>query len=97
MIPYDSSQQSNQLVPYENSDSMYYSNSNEDEGEDFNTLNQGLALIARAFNKFSNKTKTVFALHQTLGIKLSFKMGGLRYKIGIMEIRCRWLFGKFWK
>jgi cytochrome c553 len=58
MIPYDSSQQSaiNQLVPYENSDSMYYSNSNDDEDEDFNTLNQGLALIARAFSKFSNKT-----------------------------------------
>lgn len=56
MIQYDSSQQSNQLVPYENSDSMYYSNSNEDEDEDFNTLNQGLALIARAFRKFSNKT-----------------------------------------
>ena len=45
-----------QLVPYDNSDTMYYSNSNEDEDEDFNTLNQGLALISRAFRKFSNKT-----------------------------------------
>jgi hypothetical protein len=35
---------------------MYYKNSIEDEDEDFNTLNQGLALIARAFSKFSNKT-----------------------------------------
>ena len=35
---------------------MYYSNSNDDEDEDFHTLNQGLSLIARAFNKISNKT-----------------------------------------
>jgi hypothetical protein len=58
MISYDSSQQSasNQLVPYENSDTMYYTNANDDEDKDFNTLNQGLALIAHAFSKFSNKT-----------------------------------------
>ena len=35
---------------------MYYSNYTEDDDEDVNTLNQGLALIARAFRKFSNKT-----------------------------------------
>lgn len=35
---------------------MHYSNSIEDDDEDVNTLNQGLALIARAFSKFSNKT-----------------------------------------
>jgi hypothetical protein len=58
MVSYDSSLQhtSTQLVPYTNSDAMYYSKSNEDDDEDFNTLNQGLALIARAFSKFSNKT-----------------------------------------
>ena len=58
MISYDSSQQlaSNQLAPYDTSGTMYYLNSNEEEDEDFNTLNQGLALIARAFSKFSNKT-----------------------------------------
>jgi cytochrome c553 len=57
---YDSSPQNNstQLVPYNNNeaDAVYYSNSNEDDDEEFNTLNQGLALIARAFSKFSNKT-----------------------------------------
>jgi hypothetical protein len=58
MSSYDSSPQhtSTQLVPYTNSDAVYYSNSNEDDDEEFNTLNQGLALIARAFSKFSNKT-----------------------------------------
>jgi hypothetical protein len=58
MVSYDSSPQSNstQLVPYNNNDAVYYSNSNEDDDEEFNTLNQGLALIARAFSKFSNKT-----------------------------------------
>lgn len=58
MISYNSSHQSasNQLVPYENTDTMKYTNSNDDEDEDFNTLNQGLALIARAFSKLSNKT-----------------------------------------
>jgi hypothetical protein len=58
MIQYDSSPQqtSTQLVPYDNSDAVYYSNSNEDDDEDFKILNRGHALIARAFNKFSNKT-----------------------------------------
>lgn len=58
MVSCDSSPQSNstQLVPYNNNDAVYYSNSNEDDDEEFNTLNQGLALIARAFSKFSNKT-----------------------------------------
>jgi cytochrome c553 len=60
MVSYDSSPQNNstQLVPYNNNeaDAVYYSNSNEDDDEEFNTLNQGLALIARAFSKFSNKT-----------------------------------------
>jgi hypothetical protein len=58
MVSYDSSPQntSTQLVPYNNNDAVYYSNSNEDDDEEFNTLNQGLALIARAFSKFSNKT-----------------------------------------
>jgi hypothetical protein len=58
MVPYESSPQQTSPHPvhYDNSDAMYYSNSNEDDDEDFNTLNQGLALIARAFSKFSNKT-----------------------------------------
>lgn len=58
MVSYDSSPQntSTQLFPYNNNDAVYYSNSNEDDDEEFNTLNQGLALIARAFSKFSNKT-----------------------------------------
>jgi hypothetical protein len=58
MIQYDSSPQqtSSQLVPYDNSDAVYYSNSNEDDDEDFKILNRGYALIARALSKFSNKT-----------------------------------------
>jgi cytochrome c553 len=58
MVSYDSSPQhtSTQLVPYTTSIAVYYSNSNEDDDEELNTLNQGLALIARAFRKFSNKT-----------------------------------------
>lgn len=58
LIPYDSTQQSNvnQLVSYDNTDTTYYTSSNDDEDEEFNNLNQGLAFIARAFSKFSNKT-----------------------------------------
>jgi hypothetical protein len=58
MVTYDSSPHNNttHLTPYNNNDAVYYSNSNDDDDEDFNTLNQGLALIARAFSKFSNKT-----------------------------------------
>jgi cytochrome c553 len=58
MVSYDSSSQntSTQLVPYNNNDAVYYLNSQDDDDEEFNTLNQGLALIAHAFSKFSNKT-----------------------------------------
>ena len=57
MISYDLTQQSasTQLVPYENSDTMYHTNPSDDKDDEFNTLNQGLTLIARAFSKFSNK------------------------------------------
>lgn len=58
MVPYESSSQhaSPQPAPYDNHDSIYYSNQIEDDDDDVNTLNQGLALLARAFRKFSNKT-----------------------------------------
>lgn len=54
--PPTSQHASTQLAPYDNNDSMYYSNQIEDDDDDVNTLNQGLALVARAFSKFSNKT-----------------------------------------
>jgi hypothetical protein len=69
MIQYDSSPQqtSTQLVPYDNNDAVYYSNSNEDDDEDFKILNQGLAIIARTFSKFSNKTNN--RLHSSSNIR----------------------------
>lgn len=41
MVPYESSSQqaSTQLAPYDNHDSMHYSNYTEDDDEDVNTLN----------------------------------------------------------
>ena len=59
LITYVSTQQTyaSQYDSYDNTDSMYYSNStNDEDDEEFNYLNQGIALIARAFNKFSNRS-----------------------------------------
>lgn len=64
---------------------MYYTNSNDDEDGEFNTLNQGLALIARAFSKFSNKTNNRLRTHLTQIIKMLFKMVELRYEIATLE------------
>ena len=43
------------MTPYNNSDSVYYSQSNEDDhdqAEAFGALNEAYALITRAFSKF---------------------------------------------
>ena len=59
LVSYDPQQQSyaNPTMSYDNNDALYYTNSsNEEDDEDLNSLNQGLVLIAKAFNKFTNKS-----------------------------------------
>ena len=59
LLTYDSAQHNNigSTDSYDNNDSMFYSNATYDEDEEeFNNLNQGIALIAKAFSKFSNKS-----------------------------------------
>ena len=63
--PYDSHQHNdNQLTPYNSADSVYFSQSNEDDldqAEAFGALNEAYALITRAFNKyppFNNRLRT---------------------------------------
>ena len=72
-------------MSYDDADSVYYSNStNDEDDEDFNSLNKGIALIAIAFSKFSTKSND-FALHQIQGIKLSFRMVMWKCRIVMLE------------
>lgn len=74
IVSYDSTQQStdNQIVPVNNSDSMYYSKTYDEDKDSFNSLNNGFALIAKAFSKFLNSSNN--HLRTIQGIKLLLKM-----------------------
>ena len=55
-----------------------------EEDEDLNSLNQGLVLIAKPFNKLSKSNNRLRSSSNTRNIKQLFKMDVLKYKIVIM-------------
>lgn len=88
VVTYDSPQQPYDIptMSFNNNDTSYYNSTNEEDDEDLNNLNQGLVLIARAFGKFTNKSRNHLRSSSNTRNQAVVTDGVLKFRIVILVV-----------